>query len=645
MSILAYGQTGSGKSYTMGTSDPGSWNQDSTGLIQRTAHNLFQELVSITSSPQQPPSTLVRTSSLGSSMPKADANRKLATLSPRASSCRTSRHYRHHSSTSAVLSALAPPPPTTHPWAVTVSYVEIYNEQLRDLLNTGPPQAAPNLCILEDVKGNISVSGLSEVVIETADQLVRLLERGSALRESNSNSLSSQSHAIFTIKLTQKQKKPETGIISTVTSKLNFVDLAGSERLDNNNIGYQKEEGTESGHSNSGLLSLSRVLSQLSMQPLVGHVSYKDSKLTRLLQDSLDERAVTHFIACILKEPHQVSETLDTLTYAHRTRVPQVTTEPQLSVISKEAELKATIEQLQNELKSYKLKTATTNPNFLPTSPSHSLPSSPRLSFVMPSLIQNHLDLSLVENTVEASEYNSNVEASRKRVDRSQEFHKAVEKVIEDYEKTIASLQASLLELRIHSKETQTRLDDRTLELEECQASYLEVVEMAERMEERLNVVLREQRGERQMFEDQLRYAMSTNNSATTTTSANANSSFPPQVMSSSPTNSDVESRKSRVSSSSSTSPITTDPSIALDAEVYVLREQLKTCQLELKGLRVEHKSHSAESQFLTARYNQARRDADSLKTENQALRDQLALLQAASTTAPLVQEKINEDE
>lgn len=570
VSIIVYGRSGAGKSYTLGTSKPQA--PDSIGLIPRASRGLFKRLQQGKSiSPTPSLSKATRTVSLGARpLPKADANRKLASLIPRFPTTRIGRpshHYRHHSMTSALI----------NPWVVTVSYIEIFNEQLRDLLK---PASGPssNLTITEDAKGNTEVTGVCEITVENDEQLQRLLDRGSAVRQANS-------HAIFTFRLTQTQPKHESDIVTTMTSKFNFVDLAATEQQ-------------ITSASVTGLASLSKVISHLYNQPLPP-VSYRESKLTRLLYDSLGGRAVTHLVACITGDPQHVSETINTLTYAGRARVPEG---------SAKEDLLATIQQLQSEVNALR--------GDLSTSPLQ--PTSRRQSFITSSPISSDFDLS--RELTEGTELS--IEASKERVDRSQEFHDAVENVIADYEKTIGSLQSSLLESRGIYKETQSLLDERTLELQDCQTSYLEVVEMAESIEQKLNGVLREQRSERQLFEEQLKYALSNNNTDRAASPAFSSPLANTHRHSMSPTSSDVDSRRQ---SRTSTAPSVDLP---LDAELYLIREQLKSCQQELKGLRVEHKNHGSEAQFLTARYNQSRREAETLKAENAALRVQLAQLE-----------------
>lgn len=161
------------------------------------------------------------------------------------------------------------------------------------------------------------------------------LNHGSAIRQTDStaiNAKSSRSHAVFSLNLIQQKSKApqpkfgkekrfsmplesmgsggEEGFI-TVDSKLHFVDLAGSERL--KNTGAQGERAKEGISINAGLASLGKVIAQLSSRQAGAHVSYRDSRLTRLLQDSLGGNAITYMIACVTPAEFHLSETLNTV--------------------------------------------------------------------------------------------------------------------------------------------------------------------------------------------------------------------------------------------------------------------------------------------------------------------------------------------
>jgi len=152
------------------------------------------------------------------------------------------------------------------------------------------------ISIREDIGGGIILTGIREELVASPEDLMNILRRGSMCRQTAATSLndfSSRSHAIFTIMLTQVYTKTATGtsdvnpVYISATSKFHFVDLAGSERLKRTNaVGDRAKEGIS---INSGLLALGKVISALSERGdnVKGHIPYRDSKLTRLLQDSL----------------------------------------------------------------------------------------------------------------------------------------------------------------------------------------------------------------------------------------------------------------------------------------------------------------------------------------------------------------------
>ncbi|CAJ0750488.1 11441_t:CDS:2, partial [Entrophospora sp. SA101] len=236
---------------------------------------------------------------------------------------------------------------------VKVSFVELYNEDLIDLLSEeNDGENKPQLMIREDSKGNIIWSGLQEIKVTSVDEITGHLNRGSLNRQvsvTDMNSQSSRSHAIFSVTLSQQKlvsssspdardsplptsptsNSSRTGFVKdndkgewvSITSKFHFVDLAGSERLKRtSSIGDRAKEGIS---INSGLLALGNVISALgdpSRAKNITHIPYRDSKLTRLLQDSLGGNAQTLMIACVSPAEYNVSETINTLKYANRAR-------------------------------------------------------------------------------------------------------------------------------------------------------------------------------------------------------------------------------------------------------------------------------------------------------------------------------------
>ncbi|XP_051534256.1 chromosome-associated kinesin KIF4-like [Myxocyprinus asiaticus] len=277
--VLAYGQTGSGKTFSMGgTYTSEQENEPTVGVIPRVIRRIFQEKAKC-----------------------ADCEFVLA-----------------------------------------VSYLEIYNEEILDLLCTSKDK--PVISIREDPKEGIKIVGLTEREVFTAQEMVGCLELGNSARTVGStamNAASSRSHAIFTISLEQRRKGDKSEVM---VSKLHLVDLAGSERQKKTKAeGDRLKEGIS---INRGLLSLGNVISALGDESKKGtFVPYRDSKLTRLLQDSLGGNSHTLMIACVSPADSNIEETINTLRYADRAR--KIKNKPILNVDPRAAEMKRLKQQVQ----------------------------------------------------------------------------------------------------------------------------------------------------------------------------------------------------------------------------------------------------------------------------------------------------------
>ncbi|GMR47901.1 hypothetical protein PMAYCL1PPCAC_18096, partial [Pristionchus mayeri] len=301
--VLAYGQTGSGKTHTMGTAfDTNAVDEDDLGVIPRAINHVFRRIVELKG--------------------KAEEEGRLAPS-----------------------------------FEVSVQFTELYNEEIIDLLDEEGLNAG-NIRIHEDSRGEIYMQGVtSKIVTDTLNTLEIL--KGGALRRTvastNMNEQSSRSHAIFSMLIAQK-RVPE-GVefnseteMEMLTAKFHFVDLAGSERL--KRTGATGDRAKEGISINCGLLALGNVISALGgASGKVSHVPYRDSKLTRLLQDSLGGNSRTLMIACISPSDSDFVETLNTLKYANRAKNIKnkvVANQDKSSKLISELRLKITM--LENEL-------------------------------------------------------------------------------------------------------------------------------------------------------------------------------------------------------------------------------------------------------------------------------------------------------
>jgi len=232
------------------------------------------------------------------------------------------------------------------------SYLEIYNESIHDLLNYSEEN---KLELKEDPSRGVYVKGLSTPVIRSAEDTKRTMDRGADNRhvaETQMNNTSSRSHSIFTIYIETAEKRAD-GSELVKGGKLNLVDLAGSERQSKTHAeGDRLKEATK---INLSLSALGNVISAL-VDGKSSHVPYRDSKLTRLLQDSLGGNTKTVMIACISPAAYNYDETLSTLRYASRAKhiqnKPKINEDPKDALLRQyEGEIKKLRELLSNMAK------------------------------------------------------------------------------------------------------------------------------------------------------------------------------------------------------------------------------------------------------------------------------------------------------
>jgi len=246
---------------------------------------------------------------------------------------------------------------------VRVSYFEVYNEHVRDLLVPVVPNLAPYyLKIRESPTEGPYVKDLTEVPVRSIDEILRYMKMGDNSRTTAStkmNDTSSRSHAVFTIMLKQIHHDMETDETTERSSRIRLVDLAGSERAKATEAtGQRLREGS---NINKSLTTLGRVIAALAdpkqQQPRGGKgrarggeqvVPYRDSILTWLLKDSLGGNSKTAMIACIA--PSDYEETLSTLRYADqakRIRTRAVVNQDSMSTAERDAQIAAMAEEIR----------------------------------------------------------------------------------------------------------------------------------------------------------------------------------------------------------------------------------------------------------------------------------------------------------
>lgn len=203
-------------------------------------------------------------------------------------------------------------------FSMRVSYLELYNEELCDLLSSDD---TTKIRIYDDAakKGSVIVQGLEEIPVHSKNDVYRLLAKGQDRRKTAAtlmNAQSSRSHTVFSILVHIKENGVD-GEEMLKIGKLNLVDLAGSENI--SKAGNEKGIRTrETVNINQSLLTLGRVITALVER--TPHIPYRESKLTRILQESLGGRTKTSIIATISPGHKDLEETLSTLDYAHRAK-------------------------------------------------------------------------------------------------------------------------------------------------------------------------------------------------------------------------------------------------------------------------------------------------------------------------------------
>ncbi|XP_072930092.1 chromosome-associated kinesin KIF4 isoform X1 [Epargyreus clarus] len=228
---------------------------------------------------------------------------------------------------------------------VSVSFMELYQEQCYDLLS-GKERGHSIIEIREDINKGVILPGITELPVASTMETMMVLERGSSGRVTGStamNQASSRSHAVFTIVIAKESRTDKN---MATTSKFHLVDLAGSERIKKTKaVGERMKEGVK---INQGLLALGNVISALGDGTNRSFISYRDSKLTRLLQDSLGGNSLTLMVACVSPADYNLDETVSTLRYADRAR--RIRNKPVINQDAKAAEI-VRLNNLVNELR------------------------------------------------------------------------------------------------------------------------------------------------------------------------------------------------------------------------------------------------------------------------------------------------------
>lgn len=205
---------------------------------------------------------------------------------------------------------------------VQCSFFEIYNEVVYDLLGARRRSEQPQgLEVREDKALGVFVKGLQEIVVDSEQRMLQLIEQGNVLRTCGSTSMnehSSRSHSVFQVRVHQKDLESKTSVFA----KINLVDLAGSERAAR--TGATGARLTEGANINQSLSALGNVINALAEVSRTGKrlfVPFRNSKLTRVLQESLGGNSLTSMLATVSPCSSSFEETVSTLRYADRAKV------------------------------------------------------------------------------------------------------------------------------------------------------------------------------------------------------------------------------------------------------------------------------------------------------------------------------------
>lgn len=229
-------------------------------------------------------------------------------------------------------------------FTIKVSFLELYNEELFDLLSAHEDTSRMKIYEDSSRKGSVIIQGLEEITVHNREEVFFILEKGAAKRQTAAtllNATSSRSHTVFAVTV-HIREMTDDGEELVKTGKLNLVDLAGSENIGRS--GAIDRRAREAGNINQSLLTLGRVITALVDK--APHVPYRESKLTRLLQDSLGGRTKTSIIATISPDMSNLEETLSTLDYAHRAK--NITNRPEINQkMTKKALIKEYTEEIE----------------------------------------------------------------------------------------------------------------------------------------------------------------------------------------------------------------------------------------------------------------------------------------------------------
>ncbi|KAG1672520.1 hypothetical protein FOA52_002829 [Chlamydomonas sp. UWO 241] len=355
------------------------------------------------------------------------------------------------------------------------SCLEIYNETITDLLNP----SLTNLAIREDQGKGVYVEGVTEKEVLNVDDVMTLMVKGNKNRhvgETNMNARSSRSHCVFTcvVERSAKGGGGSSGVTGIVCSRLNLIDLAGSERIKGGALGGSGAVGehfNEAVHINQSLTTLGRVISTLveaqkrrSQGASQGHIPYRDSRLTFLLQDSLGGNAKTMIIAAVSRSPVCAAETASTLLFVASAKSIRNKATINLNYRGDVPTMQKEIIRLNGELEA--LRSGFTDP---------AIEENKEMRGRIETLEREHVEreLRLQAATAEVSRFKKERHTMERRMVDLQVGSQSVAELAERLQVQIASTEAAQAAASKAAREVEAQLDQWRLAAESAQAQLV----------------------------------------------------------------------------------------------------------------------------------------------------------------------------
>ncbi|XP_038677294.1 kinesin-like protein KIF1B isoform X16 [Scyliorhinus canicula] len=351
-------------------------------------------------------------------------------------------------------------------YSVEVSYMEIYCERVRDLLN---PKTKGNLRVREHPLLGPYVEDLSKLAVTSYTDIADLMDAGNKARTvaaTNMNETSSRSHAVFTIVFTQKRHDVETDLCTEKVSKISLVDLAGSERADSTGAkGTRLKEGA---NINKSLTTLGKVISALAevdnapskskKKKKSDFIPYRDSVLTWLLRENLGGNSRTAMVAALSPADINYDETLSTLRYADRAKQIKcnavINEDPNAKLIRELkdevtrlkdllcsqglGDILDNLKEIQNSKHKYKLASGNQRPGHFSTAPVGSLTASPSST-----LLNNQAGIQSVSSLQERI---MSTPGGEEAIERLKESEKIIAELNETWEEKLRKTEAIRME-------------------------------------------------------------------------------------------------------------------------------------------------------------------------------------------------------